>query len=124
MTSADFVDGVEVLWRPGCPFCSGLRRGLRRRGIETVETDIWQDRTAAERIRAVTGGDEIVPTVFIGPVALVNPSVREVESAIERYLPRRVGELVGPRPTTLWSRLSETFRNRPLESPSRRSKES
>ncbi|KOS55350.1 glutaredoxin domain-containing protein [Rhodococcus rhodochrous] len=124
MTSADFVDGVEVLWRPGCPFCSGLRRGLRRRGIETVETDIWQDRTAAERIRAVTGGDEIVPTVFIGPVALVNPSVREVESAIEQHLPGRGGELVGHRPKTLWSRLSDTFRNRPLESPSRRSKES
>ena len=59
MTLPDFVDGVEVLWRPGCPFCSRLRRGLHRRGIEVVETDIWQDRAAAARIRAVTGGDEI-----------------------------------------------------------------
>lgn len=124
MTLPDFVDGVEVLWRPGCPFCSRLRRGLHRRGIEVVETDIWQDRAAAARIRPVSGGDEIVPTVFVGPVALVNPSVQEVESAIERHLPGRVGELIGPRPRTVWSRLADTVRGRPAAPPSRRSKES
>lgn len=73
---------VEVLWRPGCPFCSSLRRGLRRAGIATVEHDIWADPSAAARVRTATGGDETVPTVVIGSTAMVNPSVRQVRTAL------------------------------------------
>jgi glutaredoxin len=47
---------IEVLWRPGCPYCSRLRAGLRRAGISTVEHDIWSDPAAAARVRAATGG--------------------------------------------------------------------
>lgn len=94
MNSADYVDGVEVLWRPGCPFCRRLRKGLRRRAITTTEIDIWQDRGAAERVRAVTGGDETVPTVFVGATALVNPSVREVVDAVRREFPDRAAEML------------------------------
>lgn len=101
MSSISYVDGVEVLWRPGCPFCMNLRRGLRRRAIKTTEIDIWQDRGAAERVRAVTGGDETVPTVFVGDLALVNPSVREVVAAVENEFPDRAREILagarGPR---------------------------
>lgn len=94
MSSAGYVDGIEVLWRPGCGFCANLRRGLRRRAIATTEIDIWKDPSAAERVRAATGGDETVPTVFVGNLALVNPSVRDVVAAIEEEFPERVGELL------------------------------
>lgn len=105
--SSAYVEGVEVLWRPGCPFCMNLRRGLRRRGVPTTEVDIWADRDAAERVRAVTGGDETVPTVFVGSRAMVNPSVRDVVAAIEREFPDRVQEMVGVKVRRpWWSRLT------------------
>ncbi len=108
MSSADYVDGVEVLWRPGCPFCRSLRRGLRRRAITTTEIDIWQDHAAAERVRAVTGGNETVPTVFVGSLALVNPSVREVVDAVRYEFPDRAAEMLGGAADTArqswWSR--------------------
>lgn len=110
MGSTDFVDGIEVLWRPGCPFCASLRRGLRRRAIATTEINIWKDRGAAERVRAVTGGDETVPTVFVGTVALVNPSVRDIVVAVENEFPERAQEMLAGRLDTArrtwWSRLS------------------
>ena len=78
---------VEVMWRPGCPFCSSLRRGLSRAGVATAEHDIWSSTDAAARVRAATGGDETVPTVFVGDQALVNPSVRQVVAAIRAVDP-------------------------------------
>ncbi len=78
---------VEVMWRPGCPFCGSLRRGLRRAGVVTVEHDIWSSVDAAARVRGATGGDETVPTVFVGPRALVNPSVDQVVAAIRADAP-------------------------------------
>ncbi len=73
---------IEVMWRPGCPFCGSLRRGLRRAGVATTEHDIWSSADAAARVREATGGDETVPTVFVGDRALVNPSARQVVDAI------------------------------------------
>ncbi len=73
---------IEVMWRPGCPFCGSLRRGLSRAGVATTEHDIWSSADAAARVRGATGGDETVPTVFVGDRALVNPSVRQVVDAI------------------------------------------
>ncbi len=73
---------VEVMWRPGCPYCSSLRRGLRRAGVMTVEHDIWSSVDAAARVRGAAGGDETVPTVFVGQHALVNPTVDQVVAAI------------------------------------------
>lgn len=78
---------AEVLWRPGCPFCVSLRRGLLRAGVSTVEHDIWASPDAAARLRAVTGGDETVPTVIVGTQSLVNPSVRQVLRALEAEYP-------------------------------------
>jgi uncharacterized protein (DUF427 family)/glutaredoxin len=94
---------VEVLWRPGCPFCSRLRSGLRRAGISTLEHDIWADPTAAARVRAITGGDETVPTVVIGSRALVNPSVRDVAAVVRAGFPDEAGHLVGGAPAVRWS---------------------
>ena len=86
---------IEVLWRPGCPFCSRLRRGLARAGIATVEHDIWADPEAAARVREVTGGDETVPTVLVGSRALVNPSVAGVVAAVRAEFPDEAEALVG-----------------------------
>ncbi|QBI56560.1 glutaredoxin domain-containing protein [Streptomonospora litoralis] len=79
--------GVEFHWRPGCMFCFMLRIRLRRRGIPLTETNIWQDPEAAARVRATTGGDETVPTVFVGPAAMVNPHPDEVVAAVRTHAP-------------------------------------
>ncbi|MGD9702905.1 MAG: glutaredoxin domain-containing protein [Ilumatobacteraceae bacterium] len=74
------ADGGEitVYWRPGCPFCSSLRRGLHRAELPFREVNIWDDATAAAFVRSVARGNETVPTVSIGKVTLVNPSARRV----------------------------------------------
>lgn len=69
---------IELYWRSGCGFCSALIRRLDRAGLPYVARDIWQDEDAAAFVRRVTGGDETVPTVRIGDVALVNPTLDEV----------------------------------------------
>lgn len=82
---------VEVMWRPGCPFCTSLLQGLSCAGVATVELNIWSSEEAAARVREATGGDEIVPTVFVGDQVLVNPSVHEVEDAIRSVHPDTPG---------------------------------
>jgi len=74
---------VELYWRPGCGFCSSLRRGLKKYGIETVDHNIWEDPDAAARVRSVTRGSETVPTVFIGDWSAVNPSAAEVQRQLD-----------------------------------------
>ena len=64
-----------------------LRRGLDRRGIITVDHDIWQDPAAAAVVRSFASGNETVPTVVVGDTGLVNPSAREVAELIERTAP-------------------------------------
>jgi hypothetical protein len=60
---------LQFYWRPGCPFCVTLRRGLQRRGIPFEPIN------------------ETVPTVFVGERSLVNPSVAQVESLIREAAP-------------------------------------
>lgn len=69
---------VTVYWRPGCGFCSSLMRVLVRAGLVFDRIDIWEDEVAAGFVRRVAGGNETVPTVRVGDVALVNPAVRDV----------------------------------------------
>lgn len=69
---------VTVYWRPGCPFCISLRRGLSRAGLATGERDIWSDPSAAAFVRAHADGNETVPTVDVAGTVLVNPSARRV----------------------------------------------
>lgn len=87
--------GVEVLWRPGCPFCSRLRGELARAGVTTTERDIWSDPDAAARVRAATGGDETVPTVLVGNRALVNPRLAQVVAAVRAELPDEAEAILG-----------------------------
>jgi glutaredoxin-like protein len=78
VTGPDPVPAVTVYWRPGCPYCGSLRRGLRRSGLATREVDIWSDPAAAAFVRHHAGGNETVPTVDVGGTVLVNPSARRV----------------------------------------------
>jgi glutaredoxin len=64
-----------------------FRRPLRRTGLPIREVNIWEDPDAAARVRAATGGDETVPTVFVAGQALVNPTVRSVKSAVRERAP-------------------------------------
>ena len=80
MTDAP-APAVTVYWRPACPFCMVLRRGLRRSGLPHQEVDIWDDPAAAAIVRSAANGNETVPTVQIGDRFLVNPSTAQVVAA-------------------------------------------
>jgi len=69
---------VDVYWRPGCGFCSSLRRDLARAGLPTTERNIWEDPDAAAAVRAAANGNETVPTVAVAGQFLVNPPARVV----------------------------------------------
>lgn len=71
-----------VYWRPGCPFCAMLRAGLRLKRVPFREVNIWHDPDAAAFVRSVARGNETVPTVVVGSVSLVNPSVGEVAELV------------------------------------------
>ena len=77
-STTDTTADVVVYWRPGCPFCSILRSGLRRAHLPVREVNIWEDPEAAAFVRSVAKGNETVPTVSIGDVHLVNPSAKRV----------------------------------------------
>ncbi|MET7804717.1 glutaredoxin domain-containing protein [Micromonospora chersina] len=67
-------DGRPVVyWRPGCRYCLRLRLRLGRRAGRAHWVNIWRDPDGAAAVRAVTGGDETVPTVVLGDQAAVNP---------------------------------------------------
>lgn len=83
---------VTVHWRPGCGFCSGLLRGLERRGLEFERRNIWEDQDAAAFVRSVADGNEVVPTVTVGDVALVNPSPDQVLATVAEHAPERLPE--------------------------------
>jgi mycoredoxin len=55
--------------------------------VPTTRRNIWEDAEAAAVVRGVTGGDETVPTVVVGQHAMVNPSPRALEAAIEAHAP-------------------------------------
>ncbi|WBC16147.1 glutaredoxin domain-containing protein [Micromonospora sp. WMMA1998] len=62
-----------VYWRPGCTYCLRLRLRLGRHAGRAHWVDIWRDPEAAAAVRAVTGGDETVPTVVLPDQVVVNP---------------------------------------------------
>lgn len=93
---------VHYYWRPGCPFCMSLRRGLDKAGIATVDHNIWDDPAAAATVRRFANGSETVPTVVIGDVGLVNPSASQVAQHLavvaphllpDDYEPQQPGKL-------------------------------
>ncbi|HKS46885.1 MAG TPA: glutaredoxin domain-containing protein [Amycolatopsis sp.] len=78
---------IEFYWRPGCAFCMALRARLDRTSLPVRDVNIWEDADAAARVRSVADGNETVPTVFVGPAALVNPTIDEVMAAVRTHAP-------------------------------------
>ncbi len=78
---------IDLYWRPGCGFCSMLRRKLDQLGIERFEHDIWEDPNDAAIVRAHANGNETVPTVVIGERGFVNPSAGELIAYLDVHHP-------------------------------------
>jgi glutaredoxin len=96
------ADAVHYYWRPGCPFCSMLRRGLDKAGIETVDHNIWAVPDDAATVRFHANGHETVPTVVIGDVGLVNPTAKQVAVHLEHFAPHLLPDgYERPRPSLL-----------------------
>jgi len=72
---------ITVYWRPGCPFCTILKRSLQRAGVTTTDINIWDVPEAAAIVRRAARGNETVPTVEVGGQFLVNPSLQQVLAA-------------------------------------------
>lgn len=98
---------IDFYWRPGCGFCSSLKRGLDKLGVERVEHNIWDSKADAAIVRKYANGNEVVPTVVIGDKGLVNPSAGELlafladnaphllPEGVEAPQPGKVGRFVG-----------------------------
>ena len=74
-------------WRPGCPFCMRMDRALAKYSIPATVHNIWQDPGAAAALRSIANGNETVPTIVVGPAAMVNPRIDEVIEALEQHAP-------------------------------------
>jgi mycoredoxin len=73
---------VVLFWRPGCGFCVRLARALDSMDIEPELRNIWEEPDAAEFVRSVNRGNELVPTLVVGDIVLSNPSADEVSRAL------------------------------------------
>ncbi|MEU3048066.1 glutaredoxin domain-containing protein [Streptomyces sp. NPDC006984] len=100
-------NGIILYRRPGCPYCTWLRRSLRAKRLAFTEIDIWADPRAAAFVRSVADGNETVPTVTVGRHAMVNPSAAEVLSAVAELAPAL---LPAPCPESWWRRLRPSRR--------------
>jgi glutaredoxin-like protein len=78
---------VVIHWRPGCGFCASLLKGVEAAGLEHQRRNIWEDEGAAAFVRSVADGNETVPTVRVGDVALVNPTTRQLLQAVAEHAP-------------------------------------
>ena len=74
---------VTVYWRQGCSFCASLLMRLDEASIEHELVNIWEDDAARSFVRSVAKGNETVPTVTVGDEALVNPSLQDVQRALD-----------------------------------------
>lgn len=69
---------VVAYWRPGCAYCTRLRRAVGTRRSAVTWVNIWQDRAAEDFVRSVNDGDATVPTVVIDGEAMTNPNPQTV----------------------------------------------
>jgi glutaredoxin len=87
VVSDDTPQAITFYWRPGCGFCMGLERRLDRLGVPLDKHNIWDEPESAAVVRSIAKGNETVPTVVIGEIAMVNPSVDRVLEAIRAEAP-------------------------------------
>lgn len=66
-------DGVAIYFRPGCPFCLGLRARIGKYADRAAWVNIWEDVDGAAYVRSVNHGNETVPTVVIDGQPHTNP---------------------------------------------------
>ena len=66
-----------------CGYCRRLERQMTAAGIAFRKVDIDIERDFGDRIQAATGGYRTVPTIEIEGELLVNPSIAQVEAAVE-----------------------------------------
>ena len=85
--AGDRAEAVHFYWRPGCFYCTMLRRGLDKAGIETVDHNIWDDPDDAAVVRDFANGNETVPTVVVGGAGMVNPSAAQVADHLMAHAP-------------------------------------
>ena len=85
--SDETPQAITFYWRPGCGFCMGLERRLDRLGVPLDKRNIWDDPDSAAVVRSIANGNETVPTVVVGEIAMVNPSVNRVLEAIRAEAP-------------------------------------
>ena len=79
------VDGRPIIyWRPGCTYCLRMRLALGILGRRAVWVNIHRDPDAAARVRSVNGGNETVPTVFVGAEHRTNPPPAWVREQLNR----------------------------------------
>jgi mycoredoxin len=83
---------VVVYWRPGCGFCSSLLRKLDASGLAFERRNIWEDDDASAFVRTVANGNETVPTVRVGELALVNPTAADVMAQVAEAAPNQLPE--------------------------------
>ncbi len=87
MNNSALTPEIVVYWRPGCGFCASLERKLIGANIKFRKVNIWDDPQAAEFVRSVARGSETVPTLSIGSVSLVNPSLQSVIDTATEHAP-------------------------------------
>lgn len=49
-----------------CPYCRAAKRLLQKKGVDYEEIDVTLDPGAREKMRALAGGADTVPQIFIG----------------------------------------------------------
>ncbi|MGH8966946.1 MAG: mycoredoxin [Actinomycetes bacterium] len=65
---------------PWCAFCKRLKQHLDRENIPYTEINVEQDPTAAETVKKVNNGNQIIPTVvFADGTAMTNPTIAQVK---------------------------------------------
>ncbi|MEZ5217028.1 MAG: NrdH-redoxin [Ilumatobacteraceae bacterium] len=84
---------IVMYQRPGCGFCTMLRRNLQRAEIVPGGRHLGRTRAAAFVRSVANGCEETVPTIAIGTVAMVNPSLDEVIAAARQQAPDSVAHL-------------------------------
>lgn len=59
-----------------------MQRNLERLEVSYDKVNIWDSPEGAAFVRSVARGNETVPTVTVGEIAMVNPSAQDVLEAV------------------------------------------
>lgn len=77
---------ITVYSTSWCGYCRRLLQRLTEAGIEAAIVDVDETTEFDQRIRAAAGGNRVVPTVEVGDMLLVNPSVDEIRAAMTKHV--------------------------------------